>query len=92
MDNTEGILKAGMKASAEISIQSPDAPVIPNSALLHRDDKDYVIVVKEGKTVRTIFRIGLKNEASTVVLQGLQAGDRIVIKGAEQLTDGVEVM
>lgn len=92
VDNTEGILKAGMTATAKISIQSSDALVIPNSALLHRDDKDYVIVVKEGKAVRTAVRIGLKNETSTMVLQGLQTGDLIVIKGAEQLADGVEVM
>jgi len=92
VDNTEGILKAGMTATAKIPIQSSNALVIPNSALLHRDDKDYVIVVKEGKTVRTVVRIGLKNETSTIVLQGLQTGDRIVITGAEQLADGVEVM
>ncbi|MDS1028892.1 hypothetical protein RDV78_00060 [Bacillota bacterium LX-D] len=61
MDNSDGLLKAGMTAIAKISVQIPSALVIPNSALLHQDDKDYVIVVKDGKAVQTTVRVGLAN-------------------------------
>ncbi len=91
IDNPEGILKAGMTATAKITVKNPSVIIIPNSALLRQDDKNYVMVVKEGKAVKTSVRTGLKNEESTVIIQGLQAGQRIVINGAEQLADGVEV-
>lgn len=91
IDNPEGILKAGMTATAKITVNNPSVIVIPNSALLRQDDKDYVMVVKEGKAVKTAVRTGLKNEESTVIIQGLHAGERIVINGAERLANGVEV-
>jgi len=91
IDNPEGIFKAGMTATANITVKSPSVIVIPNSALLRQDDKNYVMVVNEGKAVKTAVRTGLKNEESTVIIQGLQAGQRIVINGAERLSDGVEV-
>lgn len=91
IDNPEGILKAGMTATAKITVKNPSVIVIPNSALLRQDDKDYVMVVKEGKAVKTAVRAGLKNEESTVIIQGLHAGQRIVINGVERLADGVEV-
>jgi len=88
VDNPEGLLKAGMTAMAKITVKNSSVLVIPNSALLRRDDKDYVMVVKEGKAVKTAVRTGLKNEESTVIVQGLRAGDRIVINGVDGLADG----
>lgn len=91
LDNPEGILKAGMTATAKITVKNPAVIVIPNSALLKQDDKNYVMVVNEGKAVKTAVRTGLENEEATVIIRGLQAGQRIVIDGAERLADGVEV-
>jgi RND family efflux transporter, MFP subunit len=91
IDNPEGILKAGMTAAAKITVKNSSVLVIPNSALLRRDDKDFVMVVKEGKAVKIAVRTGLKNEESTVIVQGLQARDRIIINGADGLADGEEV-
>ncbi len=72
-------------------MQSPSALVIPHSALFRWDGKDYIMVVREGKAVKTAVRPGLKNKEFTLVLQGLQAGDRIVIEGAGELAEGLEV-
>jgi len=91
LDNPEGILKAGMTATAKITVKNPAVIVVPNSALLRQDDNNYVMVVKEGKVVKTAVRTGLENEEATVIIRGLQAGQRIVINGAERLADGVEV-
>ncbi|WP_084295951.1 efflux RND transporter periplasmic adaptor subunit [Desulfitibacter alkalitolerans] len=91
VNNPEGILKAGMTATAKITVRNPSVMVIPNSALLKQDDKNFVMVVKDGKAVKTAVRKGLENEESTVITQGLQAGQRIVINGTERLADGVEV-
>lgn len=92
VNNPEEVIKAGMTATAKITVKIPSVIVIPNSALLRQDDKDYVMVVKEGKTVKTAVRTGLKNEESTVIVQGLHAGERIIIiNGVERLADGIEV-
>ncbi|MFZ3173169.1 MAG: efflux RND transporter periplasmic adaptor subunit [Carboxydocellales bacterium] len=91
VDNPEGVLKAGMTATAKITVKNPSVLVIPNFALLRRDDKDYVMVVKEGKAVKTAVHTGLRSEESTVIVQGLHAGELIVVQGADRLADGVEV-
>ena len=91
IDNLEGNLKAGMTATAKIAVKIPSVLVIPNSALIRQGDKDYVMAVKKGKAVKTAIHIGLSNKESTVIISGLQAGELIVVQGADQLSDGVEV-
>ena len=91
VDNPEGALKAGMTATAKMTVRTPSVLVIPNFALLSMDDKNYVILVKEGKAVKTTVHKGLSNEESTVIVQGLSAGELIVVQGADQLADGVKV-
>ena len=90
VDNPEGALKAGMTATAKITVKNPLVLVTPNSALLRRDGKDYIMVVKEGKAVKTAVRTGLSNEESTVIVQGLSAGELIVVQGADRLADGMD--
>ena len=84
-------MKAGMTATAKIAVKIPSVLVLPNSALIRQDDKDYVMAVKKGKAVKTAIHIGLSNKESTVITSGLQAGELIVVQGADQLSDGVEV-
>jgi multidrug efflux system membrane fusion protein len=47
-------------------------------------DGDKKVKVRELKT-------GASNEQSTVVSQGLVAGDRVVLEGTDRLRDGAEV-
>lgn len=91
IDNPEGTLKAGMTAMAKILVEIPSVLVISNSALIRQDDKDYVMAVKKGKAVKTAVHIGLSNKESAVITSGLQPGELIVVQGADQLSDGMEV-
>ncbi|MFQ5636917.1 MAG: hypothetical protein ACE5IR_02850 [bacterium] len=50
-----------------------------------------VFVVENGKAVQRTPRFGLESGEFTSVLEGLKAGEKVVILGQENLTHGTEV-
>ena len=59
------------------------APVIPESALIDDAGRPVVFVQRAGETfLRRPIKIGVHNSGMVQVLEGLQAGDRVVTKGA----------
>ena len=62
-----------------------DALAVPNDALLDDDpgsDRATVLLVRDGRVRRTPVRLGLRGLAMSEVLEGLQAGDRVLAAGA----------
>ncbi|MFW5715102.1 MAG: efflux RND transporter periplasmic adaptor subunit [bacterium] len=89
-ENTCGpAVKSGMSAEATI-LPTVEAEhlIIPSSALARRNGEDVVFVAEEGKArvqpIQTGRRIGNRVE----VLEGLQAGDLLIISGITSLSDG----
>ncbi|WP_375464597.1 MdtA/MuxA family multidrug efflux RND transporter periplasmic adaptor subunit [uncultured Methylobacterium sp.] len=68
------------------------APLVPNAAILQGTPGTYVYLMDgdEKVTMRPI-RTGETDGTRTVVLSGLQAGDRIVTDGTDRLRDGAPV-
>lgn len=61
------------------------ALVVPNDALLGADagsDRAQVLRVRDGRVQRVPVRLGLRGLAATEVVEGLQAGDRVLAAGA----------
>src|SRR5690606_35358550 len=62
-----------------------DALAVPNDALLDSQDgsdQAAVLRVRDGRVQRTPVRLGLRGLAMSEVLDGLQAGDRVLAAGA----------
>ncbi|QCO66966.2 efflux RND transporter periplasmic adaptor subunit [Luteimonas yindakuii] len=62
-----------------------DALAVPNDALLDDadgSDRAAVLRVRDGRVQRTPVRLGLRGLAMSEVLEGLQAGDRVLAVGA----------
>jgi multidrug efflux pump subunit AcrA (membrane-fusion protein) len=68
-------LKAGMSATAEIVTGQAEGVVVPNQAL----QGGMVTVVKDGARSRRRVQTGVAGDASTQVVSGLSAGDRVVV-------------
>lgn len=82
-------LKPGMFARVEIAVESRLALVIPLRALVWREARAHVFKVSADNLVSlTEIRIGRGTSDNVEVLQGLDAGDRIVTHGAGLLNDG----
>lgn len=93
IDNSEGALKAGMYAQVELITDLHEKTLqVPTRAVLKRDGVASVFVLQEGKAVKKEVLTSLSNDDKTEILEGLEAGDEIVIKGNEDLVDGDAVI
>jgi RND family efflux transporter MFP subunit len=92
VDNPDHRLKPGMFARITIVLQKRDGvPVIEETALVGEKDRPAVFVVNEGVVHRREVRIGLQQGARNEVLEGLSAGDRVVVRGQHMLREGMRV-
>ncbi len=69
----------------------PAASVIPQSAVRNEGDKTVVLLVRDGKLERRAVSLGSQRGADVEVIAGLAAGDKLVLRGAENLHDGQAV-
>lgn len=86
-------LRAG--AFAEVTVPVGNAqplPVVPQVAIRPSEKGFLAYVVEDGKAVERILTTGMRTADGNVeVLSGLKAGDLLVVRGAEALSDGVAV-
>ncbi|WP_232524890.1 efflux RND transporter periplasmic adaptor subunit [Nocardioides mangrovicus] len=77
--STKGIY-AGSSATVSITVkQLTNALTVSTQALSTKNGKTYVTLVKGGKKVRTYVTVGDTYGTSTVVTQGLTAGDKVLV-------------
>ena len=82
-------LRPGMFARGEIAIGTGPAYVVPLESVVSADGYSYVFVLSEDNVVtRRRIETGAIHDGSIEVLGGVEAGERIVNKGAGFLKDG----
>lgn len=92
-------VKVGMYGRVKLVTESvKNAIVLPTSALVTRDGKDYVFVITSPKSGKEAATVGLKPitrgitvDNAVEITKGLEAGDEVVIKGQTLLNDGSKV-
>jgi RND family efflux transporter MFP subunit len=92
--NDAGELRPGMYGRAAVRLDvHPHATVVSVNALQISEDKKYVFVLNGEKVVRRAVRLGTDVADSQLfeVIQGLTAGEEVVIAGADGLSDGATV-
>lgn len=65
--------------------------LVPKTAVVHRDDGDFVFVVKGSRVEQRVIRRGDETGAAYYVLEGLSGGEMVATDGAENLRDGDRV-
>ena len=87
-----GKIKAGMTARVEIVLKSQtDQIVIPDYALVTRNDSSYVYVISGNKAILTPIKIRDTFESLIAIDNGLSLGDTIVVVGMKNLKDDSSV-
>jgi HlyD family secretion protein len=82
-------LRPGMFARGEISIGTGPALMVPLESVVSADGYSYVFVLSEDNVVaRRRIETGAIHDGSIEVTDGVEAGERIVNKGAGFLKDG----
>jgi len=75
---------------ATMLIESAPMPrvVVPSSAVVRQDDADYVFVAQGSDRFRlTPVKLDVEHNQQRVVLQGIEAGMRVVSEGAFHLNN-----
>jgi len=92
--NPERQLQAGMFIEARLATDiRPNAVVVPEDAILPLQGSTYVWVVKEGKADRREVTLGVRTAGWAEIRGGgIEAGDQVVVGGAERLFPGAPLM
>ena len=86
IDNPGSELKANMTANAEIVLEEfPDSLIVPEAAITYDAQRNPTVEVLDPSAAdgrrRVSIRVGVGNGTRTQVLEGLKAGDRVVLPG-----------
>jgi len=84
--------KAGMYARVRITIEEKEDVVkIPTDAVLHRFENTFVFVVEEDVVIRRPVVLGISQEGIVEIVEGVEAGEIVVIQGQTLLEDAEKV-
>ena len=64
---------------------------VPTSALFRMGDAWAVYVVRDGRAVARILKLGQRTGQEAEVLEGLDAGEHVIAHPGDTLTDGARV-
>jgi multidrug efflux pump subunit AcrA (membrane-fusion protein) len=87
-------LKPGMTVSIEVTVKSvKDALTVPSSAVFKTPEgKTYVLVAgSDKKAHQKLIEIGVQNSELAQVVQGISAGDLVIVSGGYAVPDGTAI-
>lgn len=87
-DNSDRKLRPGMLLQLKVETQAADALVIPESAIIPINQKQYVYQIIEQKVQRVEVTIGRRQPGLVEILSGLQQGDQVVTEGVVKVRPG----
>jgi len=92
-DTNEAALRPGAFAEITVPVSSPrQNPVVPQTAIRPSDRGFIAYIVQNDTAMERVLTIGMRTaDGQAEVLAGLQAGDLLVVRGAEALRDGAPV-
>ena len=93
IDNENLLLKAGLSARVRLTVDTiPDAVLIPQNAILFRENSREVFIVDEDLTaqLRTV-KTGQTQDNLIRIIKGLRQGDRLIVKGQNYVKPGNKI-
>ncbi len=88
IDNSTHVFKPGMFARAQVVVENfNNILVVPQSAVLTRNNKEYLFVINDDRAFAKEVILGAKFNGSTEIKSGLNIGDTIVTLGQDYLSD-----
>lgn len=91
--NNNGLLRSGNTGKVKINVNHTNAIVVPQEATIEIQDKVYVFLLdKNNSVIRQPIVVSGKSGTNYLVEEGIKTGDRIVLKGFENLPDGAKII
>lgn len=84
--------RPGMSAVADLRVRTArNAVSVPATAIVHDGDRDAVWVVQGKLAERRTVTVGTQGEDVVAVTEGLKVGERVVVRGTDQVREGQEL-
>ncbi len=90
--NPQGQLMPGAFARVDLVLETvAEALTVPSTALVPGLAETVVFVEKDGVAEQRTVRMGMRTQAAVEVLEGVAAGERVIVSGLQQVSDGSQV-
>lgn len=89
--NPDGVLRPGMFMTVSLRGEAVPTLVVPESAIVPEQGRTFVFVVRDAKVERREVHVGRRRPGEVQIASGLEAGERVVIEGTQNLRDGTAV-
>ncbi|MBW5448486.1 efflux RND transporter periplasmic adaptor subunit [Cohnella sp. CFH 77786] len=92
VSNPDLALKPGMKVQVRLTDASEETVVaVPTLSIVREGADNFVYVLNGDKAEKRRIELGRLNELNQEVLSGVKAGEKLIVSGQHQLTDGEKV-
>jgi RND family efflux transporter MFP subunit len=92
LPNENEVLYPGMYATAEFTVHAgTGAPMVPDDALVFRDGKVYVPVVRNNQLHLAEVTLGYDNGQTVEIVSGIGANDKVAVNVGQAARDGEHV-
>ncbi len=94
IDNPDTRIKPGMTAEVIITAEkNTDAIVIPSNAVMIKGGKTIAAIISpDNKVILREVSVGIDNGTQAQILDGLSAGEKVVVEGQQYIDEDTEVM
>ncbi len=92
VDNADKALLPGMFADVELEVGRRQLPGVPRAALTTKDGQKHAFVVTGGRIEERVLATGPEAGELVSVTRGITAGERVVIKNIDALSNGQPVL
>lgn len=90
--NPRGLLMPGAFARVDLVLETvAKALTVPSTALVPGLAETVVFIEKDGIAEKRTIRMGMRTQAAVEVLEGVSAGERVIVSGLQQVSDGSRV-
>lgn len=91
--NKNGLLSPGMYADVVLQTKgNKEALSVPASAVITSTERKYVLVLRQGKTVKVDVATGNEATGKIEVYGALQPGEQVIINANDEIKEGVAVL
>ena len=91
--NAEMRLRPGMFARVQLQLGVREKAIwVPEAAIVPRGQDSFVYRVADGKAALVKVRTGLRKAGAVEILDGVAAGDQVIIEGVQKIGPGSPVM
>lgn len=90
-DNSGNKIKAGVTADIRIVKEGGEGIIVERKNILKEGNNHFVFLAENNNAVKRNIKISESNDLDVMVLEGISAGDKLIVEGQTFLTDGSKI-